>query len=280
MTQKELDLLQFSSRRVAESGTSPAKVVRSQLIHSDPFAESFTMCQTAFSVMPSPSILPIFVTRRKIFPRSIPEAFNQTRSSSITQSGTGTVRTCPPLPFKSTMAQCPSRCSRCSSLRATASCRRRPQASSSARSARSRLPFRSLSLGACQSARLCWSLKPVAEWAIGKYPPFFVSGVTSAWGSLARNLDDGRFRAFVAADWKCEFVPASPWTMHHLVLGFLRILQGDFRRMRITTSSGRGASGMNCVARANLVAVITEEPGGKVVQIAAPGEPLVRCAGR
>ena len=36
--------------------------------------------------------------------------------------------------------------------------RRRPQASSSARSARSRLPFRSVSLGACQSARLCWSL--------------------------------------------------------------------------------------------------------------------------
>ena len=23
-------------------------------------------------------------------------------------------------------------------------------------------------------------------------------------GSLARNLDDGRFRAFVAADWKCN----------------------------------------------------------------------------
>ena len=76
------------------------------------------MCQTAFSGMPSPSIRPILVTRRKIFPRSIPDAFNQVRNFSMTQPGTGTVRTCPALPFRSTMAQCSSRCSRCSSLRA------------------------------------------------------------------------------------------------------------------------------------------------------------------
>jgi hypothetical protein len=57
------------------------------------FAESFTMCQTAYSVMPSPRICPIFVTRRKILPLSIPAAFNQIRNSSITQPGTGTVRT-------------------------------------------------------------------------------------------------------------------------------------------------------------------------------------------
>ena len=116
------------------------------------------MCQTAFSVMPSPRILPIFVTRRKILPRSIPAAFIQTRSSSMTQPGTGTIRTCPALPFRSTMAQCSSRCSKCSSFRATASCRRRPQASNSASSARSRLPFRPILSGACQSATLCSEL--------------------------------------------------------------------------------------------------------------------------
>ena len=37
MPQKELDLLQFSSRGVAESGTGPTKVMRSQFLQSDPF---------------------------------------------------------------------------------------------------------------------------------------------------------------------------------------------------------------------------------------------------
>src|SRR5579872_3629770 len=37
MAQKELDLLQFSSSSVAESGASPAKVMRSQFLHSDSF---------------------------------------------------------------------------------------------------------------------------------------------------------------------------------------------------------------------------------------------------
>ncbi len=37
----ELDLLQFSSRGVAESGTGPSKVVRSQFLQSDPFRGVF-----------------------------------------------------------------------------------------------------------------------------------------------------------------------------------------------------------------------------------------------
>src|ERR1700693_3712774 len=35
-------------------------------------ADSFTMCQTAFTVMPSPHVLPTLLTRRNSFPRSIP----------------------------------------------------------------------------------------------------------------------------------------------------------------------------------------------------------------
>ena len=113
------------------------------------------MCQTAFSVMPSPRVLPIFVTRRKILPLSIPDACSQAPSSSITQAGMGTVRTWPAFPFRSTIAQCSSRCSRCSILRPTASFRLSPQARSSARSARSRLPFSFSQSGDCHSARLC-----------------------------------------------------------------------------------------------------------------------------
>jgi hypothetical protein len=113
------------------------------------------MCQTAFSVMPSPRVLPIFVTRRKILPLSIPDACSQAPSSSITHAGMGTVRTWPALPVRSTIAQCSYRCSRCSILSPTASCRLSPQARSSARSARSRGPFSFSQSGACHSARLC-----------------------------------------------------------------------------------------------------------------------------
>ena len=72
-------------------------------------ADSFTMCQTAFTVIPSPHALPTLLTRRNSFPRSIAAAASQSSSSVRTQSGTGTVRTWPPLPTRSTMAQCSSR---------------------------------------------------------------------------------------------------------------------------------------------------------------------------
>jgi hypothetical protein len=68
-------------------------------------ADSFTMCHTDFSVMPSPQALPTLLTRRNSFPRSIAAVLNQSSSSHFTQPGTGTVRTCPALPTKSTMAQ-------------------------------------------------------------------------------------------------------------------------------------------------------------------------------
>jgi len=88
MPQKELDLFQLSSRGVAEPGTGPTKVMRSQFLQSNPF------CRILHDV-PDGFLGHAFVTRRKILPRSIPAAFNQARNSSITQPGTGTVRTCP-----------------------------------------------------------------------------------------------------------------------------------------------------------------------------------------
>src|SRR5580704_12132997 len=68
------------------------------------------MCQIDFSVMQSPHVLPILVTLRKILPRPIPAALSHSSNCSFTQSGIGTVRTCPALPSKSTIAQCSSRC--------------------------------------------------------------------------------------------------------------------------------------------------------------------------
>ena len=60
-------------------------------------ADSFTMCQTAFTVIPSPHVLPTLLNRRNSRPRSMAAAASQSSSSALTQSGTGTVRMWPPL---------------------------------------------------------------------------------------------------------------------------------------------------------------------------------------
>src|SRR5258706_10243968 len=44
-------------------------------------ADSFTMCQTAFTVISSPHVLPTLLTRRNSFPRSIAAAASQSSSS-------------------------------------------------------------------------------------------------------------------------------------------------------------------------------------------------------
>src|SRR5258708_21707791 len=60
-------------------------------------ADSFIMCQTAFTVIPSPHAFPTLLTLRKSLPRSMPAAPSHTPNSLFTQSGTGTVRTWPEL---------------------------------------------------------------------------------------------------------------------------------------------------------------------------------------
>src|SRR5579864_5533323 len=58
----------------------------------------FTMCHTAFSVMPSPHVLPALLTRRNNFPGSIAAAFNHSCNSHFTREGQelcAHVRRCP-----------------------------------------------------------------------------------------------------------------------------------------------------------------------------------------
>ena len=72
---------------------------------------------------------------------------------ALTQSGIGTVLMCPPLPTRWTIAQCSSRCCKCVNSRSANSRLRRPQPSSTANIARSRLPLSVLGSGACQNLR-------------------------------------------------------------------------------------------------------------------------------
>jgi len=127
------------------------------------------LCQTAFTVIPPPHVLPTLLTLRKSFPRSMPAAASHTSNSLLTQSGTGTGRTWPPLPIKSTMAQCSSRCWRRSIVNATASCLLSPHASRRANKAQSRFPFSRSRSGACQSACPCSAVSQLPR----RTPNFF-----------------------------------------------------------------------------------------------------------
>ena len=69
----------------------------------------FTIWQTTFSVMPPPQIEPVRLTHRNTRPCTMAAVAAQSSSATFTQSGTGTVRMCRPLPTRSTTAQCSSR---------------------------------------------------------------------------------------------------------------------------------------------------------------------------
>src|ERR1700724_965830 len=103
MPQEELDLLRLASRSMAEPSTGPAQIVRRQLRHADAlggFLHNVPNRLHRHAISPCPSD---FVDPAE-FPRSIGAAPSQSSSSSVlTQSGTGTVRTWPPLPTRSTM---------------------------------------------------------------------------------------------------------------------------------------------------------------------------------
>jgi len=63
-----------------------------------------------FSVMPRLQREPVLFTHRNSFSVLIFAVVDQMSMATLAHAGTGTVRTRPPLPTKSTMAQCSSRC--------------------------------------------------------------------------------------------------------------------------------------------------------------------------
>lgn len=105
MPKQKLDLVQFTSGIAAQSGTSPPEVMRGKFINGCPLgAVLHDMPHNPFRYTISPSLSG---------PANAPEhtTFAQPRDAShesialLTQSGTGTVRTCRALPIKSTIAQ-------------------------------------------------------------------------------------------------------------------------------------------------------------------------------
>jgi len=97
-----------------------------------------TTSQSTFAVMPSPQTWPALLIARKTRPCVRPAACVQSSTAAFTQAGIGTVRMCPPLPTRSAMTQCSSRCWMDSNASPSASPRRSPHPRSRATMAWSR----------------------------------------------------------------------------------------------------------------------------------------------
>jgi hypothetical protein len=87
--------------------------MRSSPHFADP---ALTTSQITFGLNPLVPILSALLIARKIGPVVILAAVNQRSTAILTQVGTGTVRTWPPLPTRSAMTQCSSRCWRSSTV--------------------------------------------------------------------------------------------------------------------------------------------------------------------
>ena len=150
MPKKELNLVQFSTRYMAQLRARTPQIMRRYLCEPEfprvlfhhmpdyPFRYAITQC------------LPAQQTHRNNLAAEIPAAAAQTSMILMTHSGTGTVRMCPPLPTRSTRAQ---RCCKCVKSKSANSRRRSPQPSNTARIARSRFPLSVFGAGDCHNRR-------------------------------------------------------------------------------------------------------------------------------
>ena len=185
MPEQELNLLQLATRRMAEPGTCPPEVVR-----REPVNARFTgvlpndVPDRFFREAVTPGA-PVFVYPTEQLSGGQIRSLKPLIEESFDPAGIGTVLVWPALPFKSTMAQCSSRCWMWLKSRFTVSCRRRPQASRTASSARSRLPFNNRQSGVFQSR---WDCSGVSQFP-SRTPIFltpFTRRIPAAKSGLSR----------------------------------------------------------------------------------------------
>jgi hypothetical protein len=101
-----------------------------------------TTHQITFSETPSPQTVPVLLTQRKIRPEVTGAAVVQHSIAVLTHSGIGTVRMCPPLPYRSHNHPPLIPLWMSDTANCATSDRQRPHPASTAIMARSLLPFR------------------------------------------------------------------------------------------------------------------------------------------
>src|SRR5437867_938466 len=107
--QQELYLFQFAACCVTEPGARPSQIVRRALRNLQFLGVHLDHVPKTFSVIPSPHTVSERQTQRNNLPVVISAAVNHSSKNCFTQFGTGTVRTWPPFPTRSTMFQRSSR---------------------------------------------------------------------------------------------------------------------------------------------------------------------------
>jgi hypothetical protein len=122
-----------------------------------------TTYHTTLSEIPDPQILPVLATARNMFPDVTPAAEIHSSNACFVHCGIGTVRMWPPLPMRSTMAQCPCLVWMSSRSSPASSDRRSPQPKSMANIAQSRFARRFSPRARISTAELCSCVSQLPE---------------------------------------------------------------------------------------------------------------------
>jgi len=161
-----------------------------------------TTYQTTFCDNPLPHTFPFLATLRKILSSVTLAAPVHWSSAALTQLGMGTVRMWPPLPIRSTTAQCPWRIWMSSNSKPTSSDLRKPQPNNMAHIAYSRL-------ARLLSPRECWSTSELCS-ALNQLPernPSYLTPLTR----LIPAANSGLSKPESAASWARRRTAASCW---------------------------------------------------------------------
>jgi hypothetical protein len=127
VAEKELDLLELAAGQVTEAADVRLRSCGASFSMPACAAAARTTSHYTFGDMPSPQMRPALLIARKTRPSVIAAADVHASTAVLTHYGMGTVRTWPPLPTRSAMTQCSSRCWIDSSVSARSSPRRNPQ---------------------------------------------------------------------------------------------------------------------------------------------------------
>ncbi len=163
MPEQELNVLQLPTCRMTQLGTRAPQIMRSRASKTSLSGLLFHRIPDYASFTPSSQHFPARQTQRNTFPPAIPAARTHASRVDFTQSGFGTVRMCLPLPTRSTMALCSSRCCRWANVGSASSRLLRPQPSKVASTARFLLPINVLASGACQKTAGLLRRDPVSK---------------------------------------------------------------------------------------------------------------------
>jgi hypothetical protein len=110
VAEQELDLIQFAAREMTETAHVRLRSWGASLSMQARAAAARTTSHSTFGDMPSPQIRPALLIARNTAPCVMAAATVHASTCLFTHVGMGTVRTCPPLPTRSTITQCSSRC--------------------------------------------------------------------------------------------------------------------------------------------------------------------------